>query len=110
MQETSLPQARAISEQGSSQRVYRPEVAPLQLVDGTPLYLEWIVEGEDGTLYRVPAEPGGWLRRSPYDRQPNKLTLVPSREASVRVRLTCADQADVARARYAFEHYDLNVP
>jgi hypothetical protein len=31
------------------------------------LYLNWIVEGDDGNLYLVPAELDGWLRRSIYN-------------------------------------------
>lgn len=41
----------------------------------------WIVEGTDGSLYRVPAEPGGWLRRSDYHGQIEKLKVVSQKKA-----------------------------
>ena len=34
--------------------------------DRQPIQLNWIAEGTDGKLYVVPAEAGGWLRRSDY--------------------------------------------
>ena len=49
-----------------TQRVYCAEDLPLRLGDGTPLHLEWVIEGRDGELYRVRSELGGWLRRTPY--------------------------------------------
>lgn len=48
-----------------AQRVYCAEDSPLRLGDGTPLHLEWVIEGKDGELYRVLSEPGGWLREHP---------------------------------------------
>lgn len=42
---------------------------------------EWIIEGTDGQLYVVPAEPGGWMRRSEYEGQREKLKAVSQEEA-----------------------------
>jgi hypothetical protein len=89
--------------------VYSPGVAPLRLADGTPLYLEWIIEDEDGTLYRVPAEQGGWLGRRPYEGQAHSLRPVTSREAAIILRLTCAAEAASldapVTAGHSFEHH-----
>ena len=44
----------------------RPEIAPkVYYVDTLPDY--WIAEGTDGILYKVPTEPGGWMRRDVYE-------------------------------------------
>jgi hypothetical protein len=43
--------------------------------------IEWIIEGTDNILYVVPAEPGGWLRRSEYQGQMEKLKAVSQEEA-----------------------------
>ena len=47
-------------------QVYYPAHAHLYLGDRTPLYLNWIVEEEDGNLYLVPAETDGWAHRNIY--------------------------------------------
>ena len=54
-------------------RVYHANDAPLQL--------EWIIEGTDSNLYVVPADPGGWLRRSEYQGQTEKLKAVSQEKA-----------------------------
>lgn len=46
-----------------------------------PLQIEWIIQGRDDTLYVVPAEPGGWMRRSQYSGQTKKLKAVSQDEA-----------------------------
>jgi hypothetical protein len=46
-----------------------------------PPRLEWIIEGTDSNLYVVPAEPGGWMRRSEYEGQIEKLKAVSQEEA-----------------------------
>ena len=56
-------------------RVYPVSDQPLQMQS------EWIIEGKDGTLYVVPAEPGGWMRRSEYARQAEQLQAVSQEEA-----------------------------
>jgi hypothetical protein len=76
---------------GVARKVYCTEDAPLRLADGTPLHLEWIIEGDEGDLYRVPAEPNGWLKRTPFQEQPQKLTRVPAPKAASVLWLTHAD-------------------
>ena len=53
--------------------------------DETHLFLDWIAEGTDGILYRVPSEPGGWRRRERYsgDRETLKAVPVPKARAIV---------------------------
>ena len=88
-------------------RVYCEQEADAYVEDGTPLYLEWIIEGKDGELYSVPAEPGGWLRRRRYEECPDGLKLVPAYKAEIIVWLTYADTDDadsvsaIAHTRYA---------
>ena len=90
-----------------ARRVYCEQEADVYAEDGTPLYLEWIIEGKGGELYSVPAEPGGWLRRTPYEECPDSLKLVPARKAEIIVWLTYADTDDadsvsaIAHTRYA---------
>ena len=49
--------------------------------DNSPLLANWIAEGTDGCLYVVPAEPGGWLRRSDYQGQIERLKAISQEEA-----------------------------
>jgi hypothetical protein len=90
-----------------ARRVYCEQEADAYAEDGTPLYLVWIIEGKGGELYSVPAQPGGWLRRTPYEARPDGLKPVPARKAEVIVWLTYADtdNADdvslLAHTRYA---------
>ncbi|HYO48800.1 MAG TPA: hypothetical protein VEW94_03020 [Chloroflexia bacterium] len=93
--------AEAGLEPGAERRVYRTEHAPLRLADGTPLYLEWIIEGDEGDLYRVPAEPNGWLKRTPFQGQPQKLTRVPTPKAAFVLWLTQSDENTPAGAGHA---------
>ncbi len=86
---------------GVERRVYCTEHAPLRLADGTPLYLEWIIEGDEGELYRVPAEPNGWLKRAPFKEQPQKLTRVPAPKAASVLWLTHADVNTLDGPRHA---------
>ena len=74
-----------------SQKVYCAEDSPLRLGDGTPLHLEWVIEGRDGELYRVLSEPGGWLRRTPYRGNLDGMQLVPPEKAETILCLTYAD-------------------
>ncbi len=62
-------------------RVYYPSDPELYVEGSTPLYLNWIVEGADGSLYMVPAEAGGWWKRSQYDRLNEKLEGVTPEKA-----------------------------
>jgi hypothetical protein len=83
--------AEASPVQRAARKVYCTEDAPLRLADGTPLHLEWIIEGDEGELYRVPSEPNGWLKRTPFQGQPQKLARVPTPKAASVLRLTHAD-------------------
>jgi hypothetical protein len=42
---------------------------------------EWIIKGTDGKLYVVPSEPGGWMRRSEYEGQIEKLKALSQKKA-----------------------------
>jgi hypothetical protein len=74
-----------------AQRVYCAEDSPLRLGDGTPLHLEWVIEGRDGELYKVLSEPGGWLRRTPYCGELDGMKLVTPEKAETILWLTYAD-------------------
>jgi hypothetical protein len=54
-------------------RVYHTSLKPRQF--------EWIIEGVDGDFYLVPDEAGGWLRRSKYHGQVEKLKAISQTEA-----------------------------
>ena len=74
-------------------RVFYPAHADLYLGTYTPLYLNWIIEDSDGSLYMAPAEEAGWLKRQPYEGPVDKLKPVEPRRAKavvelLRVRLT----------------------
>ncbi len=73
------------------QRVYCAEDSPLRLGDGTPLHLEWVIEGRDGELYRVRSELGGWLRRTHYHGELDGMKLVAPEKAATILWLTYAD-------------------
>jgi hypothetical protein len=85
-------------------RVYCDDATALHLSDGTPLYLEWVIVGTDGTLNRVPAEPGGWLRRSQYDGCLDVLTPVSAQRAEYIIWLTYADTDGLAAEGYLVAH------
>jgi hypothetical protein len=93
-----------------AQRVYCAADSPLRLGDGTPLHLEWVIEGRDGGLYRVLSELGGWLRRTPYHGELDGMKLVAPEKAATILWLTYADingddLADV-RGRAGYRGYD----
>jgi hypothetical protein len=46
-----------------------------------PFFLDWIALGSDGSLYVVPAEPGGWLTRKKYDGSIDRLVRVSPTKA-----------------------------
>jgi hypothetical protein len=74
-------------------KVYYPSHADLYLGTHTPLYLNWIIEDIDGSLYMAPAEEAGWLKRQPYEEPVDKLRPVEPRRARavaelLRVRLS----------------------
>lgn len=74
-------------------KVYYPTHADLYLGQRTPLYLNWIIEDSDGSLYMAPAEEAGWLKRQPYEGPADQLRPVEPRRAKavaelLRVRLT----------------------
>ena len=79
---------------GVARRVYCTEEAHLRLPDGTPLHLQWIIEGTDGRLYTVRSELGGWLRRTPYEGSLDGMKLVSSEKARSIMWLTYADTDD----------------
>lgn len=86
---------------GAEQRVYCTQDAPLRLADGTPLHLEWIIEGDEGELYRVPAEPNGWLKRTLFQGQPQTLARVPASKAAFVMWLTQSDGNTLTGAEHA---------
>jgi hypothetical protein len=91
-----------------ARRVYCAENAPLRLANGTPVHLEWIIEGDDGQLYRVPSAPGGWLQRTLYKGPLDRLRLVSSQKAETILWLTYADtdSPEPLGARdYSLEHW-----
>jgi hypothetical protein len=76
----------------SCPKVYYPTHADLYLGQRTPLYLNWIIEDSDGSLYMAPAEEAGWLKRQPYEGPVDQLRPVEPRRARavaelLRVRL-----------------------
>ena len=81
-----------------ARRVYCAEDAPLRLSDGTPLHLEWIIEGMDGKLYTVRSELGSWLRRTPYQGSLDGMKPVSSEKAETIMWLTYADTDDAENA------------
>ncbi|HEY0071897.1 MAG TPA: hypothetical protein VGE04_18200 [Chloroflexia bacterium] len=85
-------------------RVYCDDAAALRLSDGTPLYLEWVILATDGTLNRVPAEAGGWLRRSRYEGCLDVLTPVSAQKAEYVIWLTYADTDGLAAEGYSGAH------
>ena len=72
-QTDSMPGAIAASSSSATYQVYR-------INDELP-EVEWIVQGTDGTLYLVPAEPGGWMQRSEYTGQIAKLHTLSQEDA-----------------------------
>ena len=62
-------------------KVYYPVHADLYLGQRTPLYLNWIIEDSDGSLYMAPAEEAGWLKRQPYEGPAAQLRPVEPRRA-----------------------------
>ena len=79
-------------------KVYYPVHADLYLGQRTPLYLNWIIEDSDGSLYIAPAEEAGWHKRQPYEGPAAQLRPVEPRRARavtelLHVRATPAGQA-----------------
>ena len=74
-----------------ARRVYCAQDAHLKLADGTPLHLEWVIEGTDGQLYTVRSEVGGWLSRTPFRGDLDAMRLVSSEKAEAIMWLTYAD-------------------
>ena len=58
-----------------------PAVYNVSSANDEPPQLEWIIEGTDGNLYTVPADPGGWLRRSEYQGQVEKRKAISQEDA-----------------------------
>ena len=58
-------------------------------VESMPDY--WIAEGTDGALYKVPSEPGGWMRRDVYQGQTESLKPIPPHQARTSVWFTYGD-------------------
>jgi hypothetical protein len=58
-----------------------PKLYRVYYANDKPLQLEWIAQGTDSNLYVVSAIPGGWLRRSRYHGQVEKLKAVSQEKA-----------------------------
>ena len=58
-----------------------PELYGVYCANNEPPQPEWIIEGTDRNLYVVPAEPGGWMRRSEYQGQTEKLKAISQEQA-----------------------------
>ena len=71
----------AVTDGGSSGSEPTPALYSVYRANDEPLQLEWIIEGTDGNLYVVSAEPGGWLRRTEYQGQIEKRRAVSQEEA-----------------------------
>jgi len=50
-----------------------------------------VAVGTDGSHYLIPAEPGGWLHRSPYDGRKEDLTQVSSTRAAFLIKYLYGD-------------------
>src|SRR5688572_16411833 len=92
-----------------ARRVYCAEDAPLRLSDGTPLHLEWIIEGTDGMLFTVRSELGSWRRRTPYQGPLDGMKLVSSEKAKTIMWLTDADTDGAKNAGEGLEEGDEHV-
>jgi hypothetical protein len=64
----------------SHYRVYYPAEADLYLADGVPLYLNLVIATEENNLFLVPAEEGGWWKRSEFTGSRDELKQVDPRE------------------------------
>ena len=68
----------------------RPDIAPkVYYTDTLPDH--WIAEGTDGILYKVPTEPGGWMRRDVYEGQYDALKPLAPQTARPSVWLVYGD-------------------
>ena len=70
-----------VTAEGPAGSAPTPAVYNVSSANDEPPQLEWIIEGTDGNLYMVPAEPGGWLRRSDYQGQIERLKAISQEEA-----------------------------
>jgi len=50
-----------------------------------------VAEGTDGSLYRVPSEPGGWMQRAEYGGCRDNLKPISPQEAQTRVWVMYGD-------------------
>jgi hypothetical protein len=70
------------------------EIAPkVYYIDTLPDH--WIAEGTDGLLYKVPTEPGGWMRRDIYVGECDTLKQLPAQTARPHVWLVYGDIGNV---------------
>ncbi len=60
-------------------------------LDSVGVVTDLVVVGTDDSLYLVPAEPGGWLKRSRYDGQKADLTRVSSTKAAFLMKYLYGD-------------------
>jgi hypothetical protein len=72
--EATTPDTMTPAENNSESRFF--------YLDSTGPVTDLVAVGTDGSLYLVPAEPGGWLKRSRYDGQKTDLTRVSSTKAA----------------------------
>ena len=90
-----------------SLRVYYPSDPELYVEGSIPLYLNWIVEGADGSLYVVPAEAGGWWKRSQYGGLNEKLEAVSPEKARTILHLVAGSlvASDLVEDRRSHDKY-----
>jgi hypothetical protein len=74
-------QTATASEQAWSGLMTTPEPYSIYHANHRPRRLEWIIQGTDSKLYVVPAEAGGWMRRSEYQGQVEQLKAVSQKKA-----------------------------
>lgn len=70
--------------------------------DGKYLVPNLVAEGTDGSLYLVPSEPGGWLKRWIYEGPKRNLTPVSRAKAASLIRYLYGDIGSVQVAGAAW--------
>ena len=66
---------------GTAPKIYQDESLPDY----------WIAQGTDGSLYRVPTEPGGWIRRDLYQGNSDGLRPIPAEQARTSIWFVYGD-------------------
>jgi len=71
------------------------ETAPkLFSIDDAHSFRDWIAEGTDGYLYKVPSEPGGWSKRDKYEGQTDDLKPLSPQKARAIVQFVAGHSKD----------------